>query len=279
MTVLIVGCGDLGQRIARRHLARGEAVTGLVRRSDAAAALATQGIAPLLAELDAPWSVPAASRIYWCAPPPAQGEDDPRLALALQTLAAPAQGLLYISTTGVYGDCQGRWIDESEPLKPTAARSRRRLAAEKHVRAWAARVGARALTLRVPGIYGPGRLPAERLARGEPVLREADSPYSNRIHVEDLADAALRVIEQGTSGAAYNAGDGVPTTMTAYFRACAVHLGLPAPPEIGLAEARQRFSPTLLSYLEESRRIDVRRLRALGFVPRHADLASGLRAC
>lgn len=277
--ILLVGCGDIAQRIASLHLAQGHRVTGVVRRADAAAALQAQGITPLIVDLDSDWCWPVADAVYWCAPPPTQGVDDPRLARALGSLPAPPQGLLYISTTGVYGDCQGRWIDEAEPLKPKSERGLRRLAAELHLRAWAARTGARTVTLRVPGIYGPGRLPVDRLRKGGPILRAADSPFTNRIHADDLADAAVLALERGLAGAAYNVSDGQPTTMTDYFLRGAALLGLPAPAQLPLAEARQQLSPMLVSFFEESKRIDPARLRALGFSPRHADLASGLPHC
>lgn len=277
--ILIVGCGDIGLRIATLHLAQGHVVTGVVRRADAAAGLQAQGVTALVADLDGGWPAPDAAAVYWCAPPPAQGVDDPRLAAALRRLPAPARGFLYISTTGVYGDCRGRWIDEAEPLKPRSERGLRRLAAELHLRAWAAHTGAKTVTLRVPGIYGPGRLPIARLRSGAPILRAAESPCTNRIHADDLAAAAVLALAQGAAGAAYNVSDGVPTTMTDYFLQCAALLGEAAPPQVGMAIARDRFSPMLLSFMEESKRIKPERLRALGWQPRHASLAEGLPHC
>ena len=277
--ILLIGCGDIAQRIAALHLAQGHHVTGVVRRADAAAALQAKAITPLMADLDSDWPIPAADLIYWCAPPPTQGVDDPRLAAALSHLPAPSQGLLYISTTGVYGDCQGRWIDEAEPLKPRSERGLRRLAAELHLRAWAARTGAKTVTLRVPGIYGPGRLPIERLRSGAPILRADESPCTNRIHADDLADAAVLALQQGAAGAAYNISDGAPTTMTDYFLQCAALLGEPAPQQVSMDIAREKFSPMLLSFIEESKRISPERLCALGWQPRHASLAEGLPHC
>lgn len=277
--ILIVGCGDIGLRIGLLHLALGDCVTGVVRRAEQADALSASGITPLLADLDGDWAMPAANAIYWCAPPAAKGIDDLRLAAALRALPPPSQGLLYISTTGVYGDCQGRWIDEAEPLKPQSERGQRRLAAELHLRAWAARSGAKTVTLRVPGIYGPGRLPLQRLQSGAPILCAAESPYTNRIHADDLADAAVLALAQGVAGAAYNVSDGAPTTMTDYFLQCAALLGEPAPPQVSLAVARQQFSPALLSFIEESKRLRSERLRALGWSPRYRTLSEGLPHC
>ena len=280
MQVLIVGCGDIGQRIASRLLAQGAAVTGVVQSAASAGVLRAAGIAPLQLDLDQPamqW--PAAEAIYWCAPPPTQGVDDPRLKAALRQMPVPAQGCLYVSTSGVYGDCQGRWIDEAEPLKPQTERGQRRLAAELHLRAWAARTGGKTITLRVPGIYGPGRLPLERLQKGLPIVKAEDSPWTNRIHADDLADAALLALTKGTAGAAYNVSDGAPTTMTDYFLRCAARLGLPPPPQLTLAEARTQLSPALMSFMEESKRLHSTALRALGWQPRHADLTAGLQHC
>lgn len=277
---LIVGCGDIGLRIAERLRLHEVTVIGAVRRPEAAAVLAQRGIEPLLIDLDAPpESLPACDAVYWCAPPPAEGETDSRLRGLLPRLPQPRLGLLYISTSAVYGDCQGRWIDEAEPLKPGTTRGRRRLDAELALRAWSARFGAKTVVLRVPGIYGPGRLPVERLRRGEPVLREADAPYTNRVHAEDLADACLLALERGEAGATYNVGDGAPTSMSDYLLRCARLLGLPEPARIALAEAPAHFSPMLRSFLEESKRLKVERLRALGWTPRYPNLEAGLPSC
>lgn len=279
-TALIVGCGDIGLRIAERLRLREVAVIGAVRRPEAAAVLAQRGIEPWLIDLDAPAAhPPACDAVYWCAPPPAEGETDSRLRGLLPRLPPPSQGLLYISTSAVYGDCQGRWIDEAEPLKPGTARGRRRLDAELALRAWSARSGVRSVVLRVPGIYGPGRLPVDRLRRGEPVLRESEAPYTNRVHADDLADACLLALARGEAGAAYNVGDGAPTSMSDYLLRCARLLGLPEPGRIALAEAPAHFSPMLRSFLEESKRLKVERLRALGWTPRYPDLEAGLPSC
>lgn len=277
---LIVGCGDIGRRLAVRLQARDVQVIGSARRAEVAEQLAGLGIEPWPVDLDGEaGEIAPADAVFWCAPPPAEGDADTRLRRWLPRLGLPAQGLLYVSTSAVYGDCQGRWIDEAEPLKPGSARGRRRLDAELALRAWAARTGAKTVVLRVPGIYGPGRMPAERLRRGDPVLREQDSPYTNRVHAEDLAEACRLALDRGEPGAAYNVSDGQPTTMTDYLLRCARLLGLPEPSRIGVDEARGKFSPMLMSFLEESKRLDASRLRALGWQPRYASLDEGLPSC
>jgi nucleoside-diphosphate-sugar epimerase len=284
--VVIVGCGYVGRRVARRERAAGRRVTGLVRGAESAAALAAIGVAALRADLDRPGAAAgralAGVRLYWFAPPPPGGAVDTRLRDFLG--AIPADGLpervVLISTTGVYGDCGGAWVDESRPPAPQAERARRRLDAEQALAEWSVATGVPAVVLRVPGFYGPGKLPEARLRRGEPVLREARSPWSNRVHVDDLVRACVAAMERGRPGAVYNVSDGHPTTMTDYFNRVADVLGLPRPPQIDPAEAGGRLSAGMRSYLAESKRLDNRRMREeLGVEPDYPDLAAGLAAC
>lgn len=282
MQALIVGCGDVGCRLALQLVARDITVTGIVRSEASAAALARLGIAAQIADLDADAisDLPAADWLFHFAPPPEMGETDPRFAQVLDALSQPPLRLIYLSTSAVYGDCEGRWIDEDEALKPKSARGHRRLDAERRALAYGERHGIAAMILRVPGIYGPGRLPLQRLKSGTPLVQRDQSPYTNRIHADDLASAALRVAEAGEPGAAYNVSDGQPTTMSDYFFRCAALLGLPPPPEVPLAEALQTMSPMLKSFLEESKRLSNRRLvDRLGWQPRYANLDAGLPAC
>lgn len=279
--IFIAGCGDIGLRIAALYQAQGAGVAGLVRRAESAQRLREAGITPWVVDLDVPGAVlPAlgAATVFYLAPPPKQGEDDPRLRNFLAALN-DAVTLVYLSTSAVYGDSSGDWVDESAPLDPGTARGRRRRAAEMLALEWARMRQRPVKILRVPGIYGPGRLPRERLQQGLPVLCESDSPWSNRIHADDLAAAARIVAERGEDGAAYNVSDGQPTRMCDYFDRCADLLGLPRPPQVSMTEARRQLTPQMLSFLEESRRLDTRRLRALGWAPRYASLAEGLPSC
>lgn len=254
----------------------GRTVSGLVRSEAAASALRDVGINAQLHDLDqASPPVLHAPLIYYFAPPPATGDSDPRLRRVLSTLNAKVR-LVYISTSGVYGDCAGRWIDETEPLKPISARARRRLDAERALAEW----GGDHVILRVPGIYGPGRLPIERLQKNLPVVRADESPYTNRIHADDLATAALHAAVFGAHGAAYNISDGHPTTMCDYFTRCAQLLALPPPPQVSLAEAQRVFTPAMWSFMEESKRLIVTRMREdLRFTPCYANLEQGLPGC
>ncbi|NJD07274.1 MAG: SDR family oxidoreductase [Methylococcaceae bacterium] len=282
----MVGCGDVGRRVARLEQEGGLAVTALARSEDSARQLQRLAIAPLRGDLDDPGSLSRLTVqgqiLHYLAPPPGEGEGDPRIGCLLARLRAgnlPAV-VVYISTSGVYGDCGGAWIDEDQPLDPQTDRARRRVAAERALQAWSADTGVPVVVLRVPGIYGPGRLPIDRVSAGRPLLREDQSPYSNRIHADDLAAACFLAARRGRAGAAYNVSDGNPTTMTDYFNRVADHAGLPRPPQIGLDEARRVLPPAFLSFLEESKRLDNRRMLAdLRLTLRYPDLDLGLPAC
>jgi nucleoside-diphosphate-sugar epimerase len=154
------------------------------------------------------------------------------------------------------------------------------MAAEQVLEDWSQRTGVPVIILRVPGIYGPGRLPVERVRQGVPVLIPEESPYSNRIHADDLAAACVAASRRGQSGRAYNISDGHPTTMTDYFWRIADLHGLPRPPAISLAEACSVLTPAMLSFLEESKRLINRRmLDELRVKLQYPDLAQGLKHC
>ncbi len=280
--VWIMGCGDIGRRVARLYQNEGTKAIGWVRSEESLQLGLAQGFAMRKGDVDRGSFFPIfaldEALVYWFMPPQPSGEIDERIRRFLKGVdAAPARVLL-ISTTGVYGDCGGRWIDESEPLKPVAARARRRADAEAAVEEWVARFGGESVILRVPGIYSADRLPLERLQRGEPVVREEEAPWTNRIHADDLAMLCKRAMEMAPSRAIYNATDGHPSTMTDYFNQVADFAGLPRPPQVSMAEAQATMGAGMLSYLQESRRIgNAKLLRELGVTLLYPDLASGLQ--
>lgn len=283
--ILIIGCGYVGTRLARQYLDLGQPVTGLVKTQAGVERLAAAGITARRVDLtcDDLSGLPLAdARVFHLAPPPDQGSEDPltrRLTDAFTRLGQPRR-VVYLSTTGVYGDCQGAWVDESCPPRPGVDRSRRRWDAEQTLHRWGEETGGELVILRVAGIYGPGRLPLERIRQGTPMVRPEESPYSNRIHVEDLVTACMLAMERGRPGAVYNACDDTPSTMTDYFLAIADAAGLPRPPLIPMAETAGQVSAAMLSYLAESRRLSNRRLREeLGLELRYPSLAQGLPTC
>jgi len=281
--VFIIGAGYVGAKLGRRYIARNIPVQALVR-SDAARQRAQEaGMIPVAGDLDDIWGLRRLqlqdTLLYYLAPPPTTGLNDVRMRTFVNAVRAgnePAKVVL-ISTTGVYGDCGGQWIDETQSPKPQADRAHRRLDAENVLRAWGRTRGVPVVVLRVAGIYGADRLPLERLRRGEAVLREVECPYSNRIHVEDLVTVCMAAAEKGIDQNIYNVSDGHPGTMTEYFFAVADAVGLPRPPEITLAQAQQQLSSGMLSYLSESRRLrNAKLLTELQVQLRYPDLASGL---
>jgi len=283
--VTIVGCGDIGSRIALACLQRGDAVTGWVRSETSVGRLRERGIPAFKVDLDQPlFALPSleGTDLYYFAPPPPQGRIETRVAHLLSQTASTGQPrkVVYLSTSGVYGDCAGAWVDETRPPAPAADRAYRRLDGENRWRAWSRESGGELVILRVAGIYGPGKLPLERLRSGQPMVAEAEAPITNHIHSLDLVEACLAAMARGLPGEIYNVCDGHPGNMTAYFYAVADFCGLPRPPVIHREEARRRLTPGMRSYLAESRRLSNRKLvEALGVRLRYPTLREGLPAC
>ena len=284
--VLITGCGDIGERVAGLERSAGRRVTGLIRSEASARRLRAAGIQPLMADLDVSASLrdlPVKNAlIYYFAPPPGKGVTDPRMETFVSILDSSElpKRVVLISTTGVYGDCRGEWVTEDRPPNPQADRAKRRLAAETVLRRWSEKNSVPIVILRVPGIYGRGYLPEERLRARDPVLHEEESPFSNRIHADDLARACFIAGHHANPGTLYNVSDGHPTTMTDFFYRVADAFGIPHPPAITLEQARRRLGAEMLFYLAESKRIDNRRMREeLGVELIYPDLATGLPSC
>ncbi|MES9904533.1 MAG: SDR family oxidoreductase [Sedimenticola sp.] len=282
MNRLIIGCGYLGKKVALALRRQGVDATGVVRSEAGVSALAALGIEALRVDLDDPDTPPlplSGCELFYFAPPPRSGIKDSRVARLLA--ACDRQGaprrIVYLSTTGVYGDCAGDWVDETRPVKPVAERALRRRDAEERFHQWCQTRPTELVILRVAGIYGPGKLPLERLRKRLPMVREEEAPYTNRIHIDDLVQVSLAAMTQGGNGEVYNVSDGHPGNMADYFNRIADRTGLPRPPSISLAEVEGRLSAGMLSYMRESRRLDNRKmLRELGVVLRHKDLESGL---
>ena len=290
--VLIIGCGDVGQRAAR-ELGNGRRVRLLALTSSAerCAALRAQGITALLGDLDRPATVQRlagiASRVLHLAPPPSgEGGDwwlDPRtraLTRALWRRRAPLS-LVYGSTSGVYGDCAGRWVDEATPVQPRTPRAARRVDAEAAVRHFGRVTGTRSTVLRIPGIYAPDReggTPRARLERGTPVLRPEDDVYTNHIHADDLARACVAALWRARPQRVVNVTDDTELKMGDYFALAADLYGLPRPPRVARDAAGEQLPLMLLSFMSESRRLHNRRMKSeLGLRLRYPTVVEGLR--
>jgi nucleoside-diphosphate-sugar epimerase len=212
-------------------------------------------------------------------PPAGDSPGDPRLVRLLAALPEPPERIVYMSTSGVYGDCDGRTINESSLPAPATARAKRRFAAEEMLQAWCAQHESRCIIFRTPGIYGPGRLGIERISAGLAYIRDEDASPGNRIHADDLAAAAIAALTRNIPAGIYNVGDGDNRSGTWFALTVASLLGLPSPPLVSKAEALQSFSATRLSFLAESRVLDTLKMRdVLGFAPHYADAEDGIRA-
>ena len=198
------------------------------------------------------------------APPPGEGRDDPRTARLIAALTKARiipQRFVYISTSGVYGDCAGAHVTEARPRRGRTARARRRVAAEDRLRRWAKRYGVRLSILRAPGIYAETRLPLERLKQGTPVLRPEDDVFTNHIHADDLARATIAAAFRGKPNRAYNISDDAELPMGVWFDAVADAFGLPRPARVSWEEAEKHIAPLLLSFMSESRRLSNTRMK------------------
>lgn len=285
--LLIVGCGDVGLRAAAA-LPRRVRVLALTSSPERRAELRARGITPLAGNLDQAATLQRlaglADRVLHLAPPPGEGTGDPRTRALLQALRrrTPPLALVYGSTSGVYGDCGGAWIDETAPLRAGTARAQRRVAAENEVRFFGRSAGVRSSILRIPGIYAPDRAggtPRERLLRGTPVLHSEDDVYTNHIHADDLARACLAALWRGAPQRAYHASDDTELKMGDYFDLAAGLYGLPRPARLSRAEAMRQLPPMLLSFMSESRRLANSRLkRELRLGLRYPTVALGLRS-
>jgi nucleoside-diphosphate-sugar epimerase len=283
--LLIVGAGDIASR-ALPALGRGYEVHAMVRTPPRAQALARLGVRSFVADLDdlaaCADALPKAGLLLHAAPPGPEGETDQRTAALLE--AMDARGLrprrvVYVSTSGVYGDCAGERVDEFRPPHPATARARRRTDAEGQLAAWCARRQASLVVLRAPGIYAAERLPRERIQRGTPVLVREHDVYTNHVHADDLAGMCVRALEESAPAGVYNASDDSEMLMGDWMDSVADHLQLPRPPRISRGEAGEQIPAGLLSFMGESRRLINTRLKnVLGYRLLHPTVMQGLKA-
>ena len=259
--VLLIGCGDIALRTADLLRSRAR-LYGLTRRPDDVPRLRAHGIVPIIGDLDRLATLSrlraAPFAVLHFAPPPSEGRDDPRtqkLVAALARARSIPQRFVYISTSGVYGDCAGAQVSEMRPRRAQTPRGRRRVAAEDRLRDWAKRYGVSLSILRAPGIYAATRLPLERLKQGTPALAFDDDIFTNHIHADDLARATVAALFRAKPNRAYNVTDDAQMKMGGWFDAVADAFHLPRPPRVSWEEAEQRIAPILLSFMSESRRL------------------------
>jgi nucleoside-diphosphate-sugar epimerase len=257
--LLIIGCGDVGLRIVSR-LATRFRVLALTSTPARTAALRAAGVVPIVGDLDRRLSLyrlrGLAPRIIHLAPPGNVGTTDTRTRSLASAFAGTVGRAVYISTSGVYGNHDGRVIDETARRQPANERALRRIDAENMMRRTL-----HAAVLRVPGIYAHDRLPLERLRQNLPALDEAEDVHTNHIHADDLARIAIAALARGAATRVYNAVDDSRLKMAQYFDEVADATGLPRPPRLPRAQLKAAVSPMMYSFMTESRQLANRRMK------------------
>ncbi len=281
--LLIVGCGDIGLRILARLRDRYR-VVALTTTPARVRELRCAGALPILGDLDARASLARiaafGARVFHLAPPPNRDRRDPRTRHLLAALTGRGGRLVYVSTTGVYGDARGAWLDETARTAPGNERALRRVDAERMLRRAGAAGALRVSILRAPGIYdGRERLPLDRLRQRLPALAPADDVYTNHIHADDLARLAIAALHRGAPQRVYNAVDDSDLKMGEYFDLVADRFGLPRPPRLPRDELKTAVSPAMYSFMRESRRLRNARIkRELRVRLRYPTVADALAA-
>ncbi len=260
--ILVVGCGDVGMRLVHL-LGHRFRVHALTHTADRRTALRAAGAMPIVADLDDRTSLLAlggiAPTVVHLAPPQARGSRDLRTRALLSVLHG-VRHLVYISTSGVYGHCDGAWISETRTVRPETARAQRRVDAERQLRAWAKARGTTLTILRVPGIYAGDRLPLSRLTNPTPVLHAEEDVYTNHVHADDLARIIVLALHRGRPQRIYHAVDDSAMAMGDWFDLIADSRGLPRSERVSRAEIAQRVPPERLSFMSESRRLSNHRM-------------------
>jgi len=266
--LLVIGYGDIARRAALL-LASRFTVAGVSRQAGF--------------DLDQPSTLTfgEADALLHCAPPQREGEHDSRTAnllAALEEQRVLPQRVVYLSTSGVYGDCRGERVAETRPLNPQTPRARRRADAERQFEQWCVARDVALVILRAPGIYAAERLPLERLRSRVPVLSSEDDVYTSHIHADDLAAAVARALEADAPAGVYNAADDTELLMGDWLDRVADHAGLPRPPRVSRSRIAALVPAETLSFMQQSRRLDNTRLkRVLGLRLRHPTVHEGLR--
>ena len=266
--VLIIGCGDVGMRVAAL-LPSHVRVIALTSSPEKIGVLRARGLKPVVGNLDHRASIQRlaglATRWVYLAPPPQFGTRDVRTRNLCSV--ARARGFpistVYGSTSGVYGDCAGAWVSETQPVRPATPRAQRRVDAECQLR-HVGQSGFHVSILRIPGIYAPDRpqgTPRERLLQGTPVLTVQEDVYTSHIHAHDLARACIAAIWRGRPQRAYNVTDDSHLKMGDYMDIAADLYGLPRPKRMSREDITSQVSTLRLSFMSESRRLVNDRMR------------------
>ena len=287
MQSVILGCGDIGRRIIKSLIAQGDQadnIIGFVKSAKSVEQCAELGVIALRLDLDditRNLNACDGTQLYYTIAPQKQGTQDKRTKSLLEQFDANSikpQKIVLISTTGVYGDCQGEWVSEVNETNPQTERGQRRLDSERQWLSWGKQNSVPVVVLRVPGIYANSRLPRKRIAARTPVVNPDECGFTNRIHADDLANMCIAAMQKGHAGEVFNATDGTPGKISEYLQEAAKTLGVEPLPEISLSEAESQLSSGMMSYLNESRKISNKKILAhLGVNLRYPDFREGIK--
>ncbi len=287
MQSVILGCGDIGRRVIKGLISQGHNVTdiiGLVNSHESTELCAGLGVIGLRFDLDKlnrNLSFCSQSDVYYMIPPQKSGIEDFRSKAVLSHFSENnihPNKIVLISTTGVYGDCDGEWVTEQSETNPQTERGKRRLNSEQQWSAWGKKNKVPVAILRVPGIYAHSRLPRQRIEKGIPVVRSVECGYTNRVHADDLALMCIAAMRKSKAGEIFNATDGSPGKISEYLQEAAKALNLKPLPEISMTEGESLLSKEMLSYLSESRKISNKKiLKILGIDLRHPNFREGIK--
>ena len=270
--ILIVGFGDIGKRFSARYASQLRLF--VVSRTKPDKSLPSENVRFnrefrwLQADLDRPATLKKlsgiSSHVVYLAPPNPNGVTDTRLRNFLSIFTARSripQRLVYVSTTGVYGDCAGQIVSETKKVNPETDRARRRMDAESQLRFWSEKVGCEPIILRVPGIYASDRLPINRFSKGLPSIISSEDRFSNHIHADDLTRIIFRALFKGKTGRIYNCVDDSRILVGDYFDLVADRLGFPRAQRLTVAEVRQLVPAVTWSFMRESRLVSNHRIK------------------
>ena len=285
--VVLVGCGDIGRRIAKQLIADGmllESIRAIVKSEQSVGLCKELGVQAAQIDLDKEIVLPDrihGAQLFYLVPPQKEGLEDLRSREFIRSLTAqnliPSKVVL-ISTTGVYGDSQGEWVTEQTATKPKVDRAVRRLDAEQQWQIWCDLFETGLTILRVVSIYSNSRIPIQRIESGSPVVIANECGYSNRIHADDLSAVAIAALADAVNGDVFNVSDGTPSKISEYLQEVASLMGAKSLPEMTMKEAKERLSDGMLSYLIESRKISNQKmLNKLKVALRYPDFKVGLR--
>jgi nucleoside-diphosphate-sugar epimerase len=272
-TLLSLGHGYSARALARRLVPQGWRVIGTTRNPAKADQFRAEGVEPLLWPGDLDWVLEEASHILCSAAPDAKG--DPFLQTVPEIARSKAGWVGYLSTTGVYGDHDGGWVDETTPLTPQSDRGRQRVLAEGQ---WLA-TGLPVHIFRLAGIYGPGRGPFEKVRDGTARRIIKPGQVFSRIHVDDIAQVLEASMRQANPGAAYNVCDDNPCPPQEVIGYAAQLLGMPEPPAVPFDEVAPTMTPMALGFYSESKKVRNDRIKdELGVKLLYPDYPLGLAA-